>query len=244
MGGGIQAAFNFAVSHAMTTIKADCRERLTAEDLQFVANSVSNQVCGSPGLLELLQDSTARDAALESDRLLQALLDAPEPLRVSPQLYFYVLVRRTLGKFDRFIADYIASVLAAFLQSRRWRTLPGHPECAADFVSDMLALLSAASSEHEFLIRAHVGNYSLFMTGIFPEHLRHRTALRGAPGLSFYEEVGSTNYRLAADHQIARRHELTDVYRTIADRFTEVRHGLNRLSDRLICIDFGGGGVR
>lgn len=221
----------------MTTIKADCRERLTIDDLQFLASTLTSHRDGSAAVMKLLQDSSACEAALESDRLLKALLETPEPLRVTPRLYFYVLVRRALAGFERHIADYIASVLAAFLHTCRWRTLPGHPECTADFVSDMLAVLSAASSEHEFLIRVHVGNYSLFMTGIFPAHVRHRATVRGAPKLSFYEEIGSTNYRLAANHRLAREQALEETYRTIADHFSEVRRGLNQLPDRLICLE-------
>ena len=62
-----------------------------------------------------------------------------------------------------------------------------------------------------------------------PEH--------GAPDLPFYEEVGSASYRFASDHHLARRNALDDVYRTIANNFSEVRRDLNRLSDQLLCVE-------
>ena len=44
----------------------------------------------------------------------------------------------------------------------------------------MLIALRDASPVQSFLIRAHVGNYSLFITGIFHETVQHRSQ-RGAP---------------------------------------------------------------
>jgi hypothetical protein len=221
----------------MTTIKANCREQLSLHDIEFLGRSLVSRAGAATGAVELLTEPSARDAALESRQVLDAILELPEPLRISPQLYFYVLVRHSLASFDRCVADYVASVLTAFVQTRRAHELPTHPELSADYVTDMLAALSVASSEEAFLIRVHVGNYSLFVTGVFPEHVRHRQAVRAAPSLNFYENMGSVNYRLAAEHNLARRHALTETYRTIADRFSEVRQGLNCLTDRLLCIE-------
>lgn len=221
----------------MTMIKANCREQLCSTDIDFLGRSLVSRTETDASMVELLTEPAARDAALESRQVFDAILELPQPLRISPQLYFYVLVRHSLASFERGVADYVASVLTTFVQTRRARELPAHPELSADYVTDMLAALSAASSEEAFLIRVHVGNYSLFVTGIFPEHVRHRQAVRAAPGLNFYENMGSANYRLAAEHNLARRHELTETYRTIADRFSEVRQGLNCLTDRLLCIE-------
>ena len=87
------------------------------------------------------------------------------------------------------------------------------------------------------MIRVQVGNYSLFMSGIFPQHIAHRSTHHAAPPISFYEEVGSQNYRRASDHRLARRGGLAQTYRTIAERFSEVRVGLNQMSDRLLCLE-------
>ena len=221
----------------MTSITANCRDQLTAEDFRAIGVTLAKDPQKMASLTALLTDPAARDAALESEQLFRALLESPECMAVSPRLYFYVLTRRLLSEFDREIADYIASLLTAFLDVRRLRSLPHLPGQYSDYVADMLAALTTASSEIEFYVRVHVGNYSLFMSGIFPEHLRHRASVRGAPDISFYEEVGSTNYRLASGHRLAHRHALADVYRTIADRFSEVRRDLNRLSDELLCLE-------
>jgi hypothetical protein len=99
-----------------------------------------------------------------------------------------------------------------------------------------LIALTRASAEQSFLLRAHVGNYSLFLSGIFHENAQHRSR-RGAPDLEFYEKIGRTNFQLVASHSTARRCELNDVFEKLADRFHEVRLALNRLSDELLNLD-------
>ncbi|MFL6567753.1 MAG: hypothetical protein ACJ8LI_01185, partial [Chthoniobacterales bacterium] len=86
------------------------------------------------------------------------------------------------------------------------------------------------------LLRAHVGNYSLFLSGIFHENTQRRS-LRGAPDIKFYEQVGRSSYQLVASHATARRCELNDVYEELADRFRQVRLALNQLSDQLLNLD-------
>jgi len=64
-------------------------------------------------------------------------------------------------------------------------------------------------------------------------------AQRGAPDLSFYEDMGRSNYRVAAGHQVARTASLTRVYEQLADQFRGVRCALNRLSDTLLHLGDG-----
>ena len=103
----------------------------------------------------------------------------------------------------------------------------------------MLIALTRATPEQAFLLRAHVGNYSLFISGIFHENTQRRS-LRGAPDMNFYEQIGRTNYQLVASHSTARRCELSDVYEELAERFRDVRLALNQLSDQLLTLDDDG----
>ena len=104
------------------------------------------------------------------------------------------------------------------------------------YISDMLIALTRVTPAQAFFLRAHVGNYSLFLSGIFHENTQHRSR-RGAPDLKFYEQVGRTNYQLLASHATARRCDLNDVFEGLADRFRDVRLALNQLSDRLLNLD-------
>jgi hypothetical protein len=55
--------------------------------------------------------------------------------------------------------------------------------------------------------------------------------------VSFYEDLGRSNFKVAADHQVARSCDLTSVFKTLAEGFHEVRLALNTLADQLLHLD-------
>jgi hypothetical protein len=165
---------------------------------------------------------------------------------VSTRFYFYILVRhafRRSGLNSREVADYVAEVLAEFARSERARcVVPGQPG-ALDYLFEMLSALRAADDRTSFVIRAHIGNYSLFLSGVFPERIRFRAEARGFPDLRYYEGLGRTQYRVASDHRLAQRYELTEIFSTLADRFEATRVALNDISDRLFSLSDPGDAV-
>ena len=147
--------------------------------------------------------------------------------------------RRRAGISGRKLCDYVASLLETFSRTGVLGAPHGGPEQGQQYLSDMLIALTRASAAETFLLRAHVGNYSLFVSGIFHENAQRRSR-RGAPDLEFYEKIGRTNYQLVAAHSTAKRCALNDVFEELADRFHEVRLALNHLSDELLNLDDGG----
>lgn len=222
-------------------IKANCRDRFTATDFDFVVRTLSKSERDATSLVELLTDSEARDSILDHPRLVDEVLAHASALTISPQLYFYVLIRHVLketGLNDRTVSDYVASLLENFSQTARMRSPANGDSGPIQYVSDMLIALRDASPAQTFLIRAHVGNYALFITGIFHETVQSRSQ-RGGPDVSFYEEVGSASYKAVAGHQVARSASLSATYEQLAAGFREVRLALNRLSDSLLHLDNG-----
>jgi len=220
-------------------IKANCRERFTAADFDFVVQTLSRSKGDSVTLVDLLTDDAARDAVLDSPRLVESLFADGAPLTISPQLYFYILLRHVLKETalaDRDVSDYLASLLETFSQTARMRSPADGHTSPIQYVSDMLIALRTASPAQSFLIRAHVGNYSLFITGIFHETVQRRSQ-RGAPDLGYYEDLGRSNFHLAAGHQVARTCALSEVFEKLAASFREIRLALNHLSDSLIHLD-------
>lgn len=219
-------------------IQANCRARFTAADFEFVVRTLSRSQSESVSLVDLLADVETRNSVLDSPRLVSAILSSAGQLRISSHFYFFVLTRHVLreaGINDRKLSDYIGSLLETF--SRANVAAPHtQDERAHQYISDMLIALTRATPEQAFLIRAHVGNYSLFISGIFHENAQRRRA-RGGPDLAFYEQIGSRNYGLVANDATAKRCELNDVYGELADRFHEVRVALNHLAEELINLD-------
>ena len=220
-------------------IKANCRDRFTAADFDFVVKALAASEKDSVSLVDLLTDEDARDSILDHPRLFQTILEDGAPLTISPQLYFYILIRHVLketGLNDRSMSDYVASLLETFSQTARMKSPADGRATPIQYMSDMLVALQTASPVQTFLIRAHVGNYALFIAGIFHGTVQSR-AERGAPDVSFYDGVGSANFKAAASHRVARSAALTNIYEQLAESFHDVRLALNRLSDSLIHLD-------
>jgi hypothetical protein len=220
-------------------VRANCRERFTASDFDFVVRALARSATDHVSLVDLLSDQATRDSVLDHPRLIDAILSNAGHLAISSQFYFYVLTRHVLrqaGIDDRKLADYIASLLETFSRVNGLRAPHLADACGRQYITDMLIALTRVTPEQAFLLRAHVGNYSLFISGIFHENTQRRS-LRGAPDMKFYEQIGRTNYQMVASHAAARRCELNDVYGELAGRFREVRLALNQLSDRLLNLD-------
>jgi hypothetical protein len=221
-------------------IQANCRARFTAADFDFVVRTLARSQTEHVSLIDLLAESDTRDAVLDSPRLVDTILNSCGQLRISSEFYFYVLARyvmRDVGITDRKLCDYVASLLEKFSRATSLQASScQQPHLSHQYVSDMLIALSRATPDEAFLLRAHVGNYSLFISGIFHENTQRRSR-RGAPDLEFYEQVGRRNYQLVSEHATARRCELDDVFAGLAERFHDVRLALNDLSDRLLNLD-------
>ena len=223
----------------MKMIQPNCRVQFAAEDVDFIVSVLGPKAGDAECLVRLLSDEESRDLILDDEALLHALLERRGCLRVSSHFYFYILVRqvfRRSGIADRRVADYVAEVLAEFARAEQARcVVPGHGG-PLDYFFEMISALQHADDRTSFYIRAHIGNYSLFLSGLFPGRIRFRAESRGFPGLSYYESLGRSNFRLASDHRLAQRYELGGVFNTLAERFETSRLALNDIADRLISV--------
>jgi hypothetical protein len=80
----------------------------------------------------------------------------------------------------------------------------------------------------------HLGNYSLWLAGLFPDYVAARRHRAGGPDLPYYDELGRRGYDLASRHPLARHFGVGDIFRAAADRFTALRVAFNRISDRIL----------
>ena len=219
-------------------IQPKCRTRFTADDFAFMVRALTKHESQAVSLVDLLTDAETRDQILDDEALVRAVLENPANLTISPQFYFYVLARLALkrsGLTDRKLADYVAALLEDFTRTRRLQGVMENVQ--STYISDLLLALRNASSFETFLIRAHIGNYALFITGIFHDNVERRS-LRGAPSCAFYEDMGRRSFQAVAAHQVARRFEMSDLFENLADHFHHCRVALNRLTEELF--DFNG----
>ncbi len=223
----------------MKVIQPNCRVQFTAEDIDFIVSILGKKAGDGSCLVQLLSDESSRDLILDDEALFRAFLEHRGCLRVSNHFYFYVLVRHVLreaGIEDRAVADYVAEVLCEFSRVERTRCMVPGGEGAMEYLFEMLAALETADERTRFCLRAHIGNHSLFLAGVFPERIRFRAENRGFPDLRYYEALGRTNFRVASDHRLADRYALAPIFATLADRFQEARLALNDAAQRLFTL--------
>lgn len=186
-----------------------------------------------PGGEERLREQ-GLDALLDDVTVLRELVRRDGISRAPAPLLFYLMVRHALLQreiADRQMADYTAAVLLEFgMAGRAFRVDGGEGE-PFFYLADILQAIEQSRGEREFLLRLHLGNFALWLGGMFPDHITHRVQRRGAPGLRYYDDLGATGFRTAAGSEMAMRAGLGDLFLRCADRFQDVRAALNSLSD-------------
>jgi len=219
-------------------ILANLRSRLRAVDLRLVVLALS---CGDPARrarCERLLLEEGPDRLLDDPSLLPALLAVRSVVLPSPPLFAYVAVRHTLlagGADDRELADYLAALLLEFGAHGRHTRVRQTDDESYHYLVDIVASLAGQDegSEREFLLQMHLGNYSLWLAGLFPDHIAARRTRAGGPDLPYYDELGRQGYDLASRHRLAERFGVAAIFRAAADRFPTLRVAFNRLSDRV-----------
>jgi len=223
----------------MKMIQPNCRVQFAAEDIDFILSVLGRKIGTAECLVKLLGDEESRDLILDDDALFHALLERRGCLKVTTRFYFYILVRHVFRRSqinERAVADYVAEVLAEFAHSERARCVIQGETRPLDYFFEMLSALNNADDRGAFLIRVHIGNQSLFLSGVFPERIRFRAEARGFPDLKYYERLGRTQYRMASDHRLAKRYAMANIFNTLAERFETTRLALNDIADRLFSI--------
>lgn len=221
-------------------IHANCRVRLTADDFSFVVRVLSQSEADRVSLVRLLTDEETRDQILDHEVLVRAILDSPERLPISPQFLFYVLCRKVLRETSvqsRETSDFVASLLAGFMQTVQFDSPHELGKRSRHYISDMLQSLARANTREAFLLRSHIANYTLFISGIFAENVENRTQHHGAPDMTFFEDMGRMNYRAASEYREAKKFQLQNIYEELAGSFREVRLALNDMAGRLLHMD-------
>lgn len=216
-------------------ILPNVRAGLGSDQLDWIVDLLSGYEDRSREYVERRLGEEGIDAVLDDPRTLNALLTRSEQ-GAGLGLTFYILVRHALlesGLDDRVLADYLAAVLVEFGNGDAAHRVEGEDE-RFYYLVDVLQAMETASGRRAFLLRAHLGNYALWLSGLFPDRITAWVQRRGAPDLRYYEEVGSFGYRLAAGTSDAASHGLDDLFVRCSRLFPDLRTTLNRVSDRYL----------
>jgi len=218
-------------------ILADVRRKLGRDDAQLALRLIARGSSAEHERGEAQLRDGGIDALLDDPRLLPALLESRHGAHASFPLFAYVVVRHALkrvGEHDRVLADYVAAILLHFgLRGRAHRVSDADDE-TYDTLAALTGDVDGPDARRAFLVRQHLGNYALWMAGLFPDYIESRRWRRGGPDLDYYEELGRRGFRLAADHRLAAEHGLSPLFQLAAERFPTLRVALNDVSDTLL----------
>jgi len=217
-------------------ILANVRSRLRASDFRLVALALARGDVGGRARYERLLLEDGPDRLLDEPGLLEALLALRTLAVPSPLLFAYVAVRHALlaaGVDDRELAEYLAALVLEFGDHDRHTRIRRADDERYAYLVDLVADLTGLddTGERGFLLRVHLGNYSLWLAGLFPDYVAARRSRRGGPDLPYYDELGRQGYQLASEHRLAERFGVAGIYRAAAERFPTLRVAFNRLSD-------------
>lgn len=215
-------------------IHANVRQMLRRSDAQLAMRLLARGSDSAYADAEMVLRDRGLDELLDDPRLPGAIREIRQGMCASYPLVSYVLVRhalRSVGEEDRVMADYVASILLHFGLKDRARRVDTADDEVYDTLADLFGAVNGPDQRRSFLVRAHLGNYALWLSGVFPDGVAARHWRRATPDLEYVEEMGRRGFQLAAAHQLAVAHGLAPLYTAASERFPQLRAALNQVSD-------------
>lgn len=103
-----------------------------------------------------------------------------------------------LGVVDPPLVDYVSMLLVRFLRHDEIHALPGAGPAEMAGVTDMLRAVREHADEAAIEEYRHIGDYTLFWAGLYPEALRRLRRPGRQDHLLDYREAGKHAYWLAS----------------------------------------------
>lgn len=138
---------------------------------------------------------------------------------------FRTLAERGLiqaGLRDRDILIYLADLLVDFILVDNFYFMRDSAGRRLEYIVDMLQQAADSDMPEKKSRYQHIGDYSLFILGMFPESLSRS---RRTVSPSYYADTGRTSYQTAGD--LAGHWWQTMVFRKLADKYERCVISLN-----------------
>jgi len=203
-------------------------------------------------LKEIIAGNDGRNAvdplfARAVDDLVSAVYDDIGQIKdISTRALFDLFVIKVLyvgrRSSDAGIVDYLGRLLDNHLDTRDVFPPDEQGRPRRMYFSDMLDRGVKGRYQNAFEAYRRYADHALFVTGVFPESLRHRRQPRGtlrrraARGVDagYYVSTGKTMYRMAARHDLAGDTHQRETLAKLARYFELYMDALNEMSERYI----------
>jgi hypothetical protein len=122
---------------------------------------------------------------------------------------------------DAEIHGYLSDLLVEFIHTRNLYKLRDEAGQRLEYVVDMLEQLEDATLADRREIHKHVGDFTLFILGLFPESLSRG---RRCIGFNYYADQGRRSYLILSELQNLRSRT---IFRKLSDQFENCVYSLH-----------------
>lgn len=140
---------------------------------------------------------------------------------------------------DAELAEYVSGILTNFTHIENMYQIRNARGQRLDEVADMLIEsnphLDAPSFDRERAVRRHLGDFTLFLTGLFPEAIGSMPRLKPLSVDTFvdYVKAGKESYRIVSLFDMYEYREEAPLFGRLAYHFEQCVHGLNLVKQDL-----------
>ncbi len=133
---------------------------------------------------------------------------------------------------DSDIAEYVAALLVDFVHVNnlyKIRDAGGKPlEDVGEMLIESNPLLEARSFDREREVRKHIGDYTLFLSGLFPEHVARLPRFNARlDAFIDYIKAGKESYRIVSFFDQFEYKREAPLFRKLSEAFELCVFGLN-----------------
>jgi hypothetical protein len=158
--------------------------------------------------------------------------------------YFAGLTENTflteLGVVDPPMVDYITDLLVRFIRNdvvHRIRSVTGRPVLT---LTEMSAEAAHRLGDAKREVHRHIGDFTLFWAGVYPESLRREEA-DDQHQFEVFCRHGRRSYQIAASIEVADETPSPDVLQRLSERFDLCTYGLREIRRQWESNGDGGG---
>jgi hypothetical protein len=131
-----------------------------------------------------------------------------------------------LGIVDPPLVDYVSLLLVRFIRNDEIRSLPHQAAAILDDVTDMLSAVQQAPADAAREEYRHIGDYTLFWSGLYPEALRRFQHPTRQDHLFDYRAAGKKAYWIASTLEPADAAEERDLLARLSHDYDLCVEGL------------------
>lgn len=134
-----------------------------------------------------------------------------------------------LGVVDPPLVDYVTGLLNRFLSTDSIYSVRGVKGERLTQVADMLAEAEARRGQAKRSLHRHIGDFTLFWTGVFPEIAQQLRKTGGKDALLDYRELGKRSYATASRIPVEKEYAPSDLLERLSDEFELCVYGLGEV---------------